>query len=168
MDVGRSLDHWYVLLGGAGRRHCALSHNSQLGVPLVRSLVHVQFISTSPSVLHNHSNTSARLFPRATHGRFLLRFSKRQLTHPIHQRTPLLNTTRHTAIARRHIETRVPREEVPGSQKQCHWLCRHDGEVLGRGKVRDTKRVPEDNVGVDEVRRGICFDPRGYALRWLS
>lgn len=74
-----------------------------------------------------------------------------QLRHLIRSIQYLLlvrHLARRTAIARRDIQGRIAREEIPRSKEQRHGFCRHDGEVLRGGEMRDAERVPEDDVGV--------------------
>jgi hypothetical protein len=58
------------------------------------------------------------------------------------------NLARGTTIARRNIKRWISHEEIPRSKEQCHWFCRHDGEVFGGREMGDAKGVPEDDIGV--------------------
>lgn len=49
-------------------------------------------------------------------------------------------------------------------QQQAHRLGGHDGEVLGAGEVGEAERVPEDDVGVLQVRGRVGRDPGWDAL----
>lgn len=60
-------------------------------------------------------------------------------------RTPALarrNLRRRPRVTGRHIQARIPHEEVSRPQQQRHWFRRHDGKVLWRWEVGDAKGVP--------------------------
>jgi hypothetical protein len=84
---------------------------------------------------------TTRCLPARNHQR---RHLIRRIQHPLLIR----HLARRTAIARRDIQCRIAREEIPGSEEQRHGFCRHDGEVFGGGEVRDAEGVPEDDVGI--------------------
>lgn len=85
--------------------------------------------------------------------------TKRQSRDLINHSLTLPHATRDTAVARRDIQRRIPREEVPWPEQQSHRLSWHDGEVLRRREVRDTKRVPEDDVCVVDICGRVGCDP---------
>ena len=116
---------------------------------------------------------SSTVLSTTTAGRLALALSLRdsslllpkgQLTDTIHQRAALLHATGHTAITRRYIQAGIAGEEVARPQQQAHRLGGHDGEILGTGEVGQTKSVPEDDVGVFQVRGGVGCDPGWDAL----
>jgi hypothetical protein len=72
----------------------------------------------------------------------------RHLIRSIQHLLLVRHLARRTAVARRDIQGRVAREEIPRSEEQGHGFCRHDGEVFRGGEMRDAERVPEDDVGV--------------------
>jgi hypothetical protein len=96
----------------------------------------------APSVYLNYLNTGTKLLTGAACDCLLLRLSECKPAECIHERTALLDSTRHTGVAGRNIEAGVAREEVARPEKQCHRLCGHDGEIFRTGKVRDAKGVP--------------------------
>lgn len=53
----------------------------------------------------------------------------------------------------------------PTSDLHSHRLRGHDGEVLGRGEVRQPEGVPEHDVLLVQGCRGRGGDPGGQALR---
>lgn len=130
--------------------HCRLGYNE---------LLHYLHPGT---VLPTTTASRLTLAP-SLRGRRLL-IPKRQLTDPIHQRAALLHATGHAAITRRYIQARVAGEEVARPQQQAHRLGGHDGEVLGAGEVGEAERVPEDDVGVLQVRGRVGRDPGWDAL----
>jgi hypothetical protein len=97
----------------------------------------------------NYSDTSTKLVTRAACHRLLILLSKRKSAQRVHESTALLDSTRYAGVAGRNVEARVPCEEVAWPEKQCHRLCRHDGEIFRTGKVGDAESVPENNIGVD-------------------
>ena len=116
---------------------------------------------------------SSTVLSTTTAGRLALALSLRdsslllpkgQLTDTIHQRAALLHATGHTAITRRYIQAGIAGEEVARPQQQAHRLGRHNREILGAGEVGQTKSVPEDDVGVFQVRGGVGCDPGWDAL----
>jgi hypothetical protein len=119
---------------------------------------------------HRDLHTSPKLLTRATLRPILLLLflSKGQPANPIHNASTMPHSTRHTAIARPHIQTRIPREEISWSQQQRHRLCRHDRKVFWRREVRDAEGMPEYDVGIDEVGGRIGLNPCGYTLRGLA
>lgn len=84
---------------------------------------------------------------------------------PIANLLPPHNTrflhTRRARIARRHIQRWVLQEEIPGPEQQSHWLSRHDRIVFRGWEMRDTKGVPEHNVGVVDALVAVLGDPFG-------
>lgn len=78
--------------------------------------------------------------------------------HPQQPRLPSPLTRRHR-ITRRYIQRRIPGEEIPRPEEQCHRLGGHDGKVFRRGEVGDAKGVPEDDVGVFDGGGGGVGDP---------
>lgn len=49
------------------------------------------------------------------------------------------------------VHARVPLKEVSWPQKQRNRLRGHNRKVFGRGEVRDSKSVPENNVCVGNI-----------------
>lgn len=93
---------------------------------------------------------------------------ERHPAQPIDEAHPLPRPARDAAVARRHVQARVPGEEVPGPQQQRHRLGRHDGEVLRRGEVHDAEGVPQDDVRVVDGLGRVGLDPGGQALRGVA
>jgi hypothetical protein len=73
------------------------------------------------------------------------------------------HAARTAAKAWRQVQRRVAVEEVTRSQHQRHRLGGHDGEVLGGGKVHESKGVPENDVGVGDALLRVGGDPFGKA-----
>lgn len=122
--------------------------------------------------LSNQSHSSTKLFtttasrlpqPLILRGRRLF-VPKRQLADTINQRAALLHATGHTAVTRRYIQAGVAGEKVARPQQQAHRLSRHDGKVLRAGEVSEAKGMPEDDIGVFQVRGRVGCDPGWDAL----
>lgn len=79
---------------------------------------------------------------------------------------PLCGLRRSPHKTRRHIQRRVPFEEVARSQKNRHWLRWHDRIILRRWEMRQPEGMPKYDVGVFNGAVGACcFDPSREALR---
>lgn len=135
------------------------SHLGKFAIAVVHTSSHCIFTVLHVSVFVIFSWSGLFLAAAAA---FVL--TKRQLRDLIYQSTALLDTAWDTAVARRHIQARIPREEVSGPQQQRHWLRRHHGEVFRGREVRDAECVPEDNISVNDVGVGVCSDPKGKTL----
>lgn len=71
------------------------------------------------------------------------------------------NLGRGAGVAGRHVEGRVPQEEVARPQQQGHRFGGHDGEVLGGREMGETESMPEDDVLVVDFGLRVGVDPLG-------
>src|SRR5579859_131489 len=96
-------------------------------------------------------------FTRTTPLRHVLRWLR------IHTRLiPSINLmSRETALTRFNIQSRILQKEIVGPQKQSHTLCGHQWEIFRPGEMRETERVPENDIGVIDVCVTVVFDPLG-------
>lgn len=75
---------------------------------------------------------------------------------------PSSNLRRRLSKTRRHIQSRVTSEEVPGSKEHGHRLSRHDRVIFRRGEMCQAKCVPEHDVCVVDGGVGTGFFDPGW------
>lgn len=138
------------------------------------------FLSVSPKTyfLHHYTQTTNMLLIRYTiHDVPWIPFGSninpstpvKQSTATSHNHTrhilpttsplPSEHLTRRPRKARRHIQCRIPGEEVSRPQQHRHRLSRHDREILWAGEMDNAKGVPEHDIGVGDVLGRLIRDP---------
>ena len=73
--------------------------------------------------------------------------------------SPINLMTRKSTCTRSNVQPRILHKEIHRPQYQSNTLCRHQREILCPREMRQSKRMPQHNIGILDISGRGIFQP---------